>query len=77
MWSLHYDAEGILWVGTFGGGLSRIEHGVIQNFTTAEGLPENVICHINEDDMGYLWLSTYNGVCRILKSALKNHRSGQ
>ena len=27
--------------------------------------------------MGYLWLSTYNGVCRILKSALKNHRSGQ
>ena len=77
VWSLHYDAEGILWVGTFGGGLSRIEHGVIQNFTTAEGLPENVICHINEDDMGYLWLSTYNGVCRILKSALKNHRSGQ
>ncbi|RYD97665.1 MAG: hypothetical protein EOP54_10155 [Sphingobacteriales bacterium] len=35
------------------------------NFTTAQGLPSNHIYDIAEDDKGFLWIATNNGVARF------------
>jgi signal transduction histidine kinase/ligand-binding sensor domain-containing protein/DNA-binding response OmpR family regulator len=57
----------ILWVGTGGGGLNRldIETGTFSRFTTAEGLPNNVVYGVLPDDAGHLWLSTNRGLARF------------
>ena len=56
-----------LWIGTFGSGLCRLDKitGRIRRFTTAEGLPNNVIYAIQPDGNGHLWLSTNRGLCRF------------
>lgn len=68
---LHEDGRNNFWVGTDGGGLLLFNrnNGKYQRFTTADGLPSNTVLRILEDDKGYLWLSTYNGLCRFNPAA--------
>ncbi|MFD2571896.1 ATP-binding protein [Spirosoma soli] len=56
-----------LWIGTFGSGLCQLDKmtGQIKQFTTAQGLPNNVIYTILPDGHGHLWLSTNRGLCRF------------
>lgn len=56
-----------LWVGTKGGGLNRLDKqtGKFKSFTTAEGLPNNVVYAILPDETGALWLSTNAGISRF------------
>ena len=55
-----------LWVGTLGGGLSRLnlEDGTFANFSVDDGLPNNVVYSILSSG-NELWLSTNNGLCRV------------
>lgn len=64
--TLHLDRQGRLWAGT-PGGLNRFQpdHGNFVRYTTADGLPNNVINAILEDDAGHLWLGTNQGLCRF------------
>jgi signal transduction histidine kinase/ligand-binding sensor domain-containing protein/CheY-like chemotaxis protein/AraC-like DNA-binding protein len=57
----------ILWVGTAGGGLNRldIETGTFSRFTTVQGLPNNVVYGVLADDSNHLWLSTNLGISRF------------
>jgi signal transduction histidine kinase/ligand-binding sensor domain-containing protein/DNA-binding response OmpR family regulator len=57
----------ILWVGTAGGGLNRldIEAGTFSRYTTAQGLPNDVVYGVLPDDAGHLWLSTNRGLARF------------
>ncbi|MBV6506060.1 MAG: Sensor histidine kinase RcsC [Syntrophorhabdaceae bacterium] len=58
------DRSGILWIGTLGGGLNRFdrENEQFTHFTKNEGLCDNQIGGILEDDRGRLWLSTGKGL---------------
>jgi signal transduction histidine kinase/streptogramin lyase len=69
-WALHCDADGVLWIGTLGGGLLRFKDGVFTRFTPREGLPNEHISQILEDDHGQLWLGTRAGIVRVAKSDL-------
>jgi len=62
----HHDRSGTLWVGT-NGGLNRFneETSTFHPFTIEDGLPNNVINAILEDDQGHLWLSTNRGLSRF------------
>ena len=52
-----------LWIGTWGGGLSRINaDGTFTTFDQSKGLPSNVVYGIIEDSMGTLWISTNLGI---------------
>lgn len=64
---MYQDSSGALWIGTHGGGLDRFEpkNGVFTHFTENEGLPNNVIYGILEDESGNLWLSTNFGISRF------------
>jgi len=64
----------ILWVGTIGGGLNKVE--IVPNnngedsykfmrFTEKDGLASNVVYGILGDNEGNLWLSTNNGISKF------------
>lgn len=56
-----------VWIGTAGGGLNLYdpEHQSFRHFSIQDGLPDNVIYTLAEDDHGLLWLGTNKGLCRF------------
>ena len=61
------DSGKVLWVGTFGGGLNRLETltGRVRRFTTREGLPNNVVYGILGGGKGRVWVTTNRGMARV------------
>lgn len=59
--------DDVLWVGTYGGGLNRlhIESGQSVAFTMKDGLANDAIYGILDDEQGRLWISTNNGISRF------------
>ncbi|WP_347840694.1 two-component regulator propeller domain-containing protein [uncultured Draconibacterium sp.] len=63
--------DSTIWVGTMGGGLNRVNYNndpekiTFEAVTTADGLPNNVIKGILEDDYGFLWISSNKGLTRF------------
>jgi signal transduction histidine kinase/ligand-binding sensor domain-containing protein len=67
------DSKGRIWIGTNGNGMS-LYHPVTNTFThyTEEnGLPNNVVYGILEDDLHNLWLSTNKGLCEFTPETLE------
>lgn len=68
------DGLGNLWLGTEGGGLvlfDRDRKKVKARYTVAEGLSNNSIFSTLQDNNGYLWLGTFNGLSRFDISSRK------
>ena len=63
--SLHHDRNATLWIGTYGGGLFRLQHGKMSSITTRDGLPDDVIFDVMEDDVGRLWLTGTEGLAVV------------
>lgn len=63
------DSNRQLWFGTFGGGISTIQLPIkksskFKNFTTKDGLSNDVIFGILEDDQKRIWISSEYGLSR-------------
>lgn len=67
VWYIHRTQTGNFWLGTSGGGLNRFDPktGHFTAVTVKDGLPNNIICGILEDDHGALWISTNNGLAKF------------
>lgn len=65
--SLFEDYEGTIWAGTAGGGLNRLHPGTgeFTAYTIEQGLPDNFIYAILEDESHNLWISTNKGIARF------------
>ncbi len=61
------DHDGRLWIGTAGSGLNRYNEstGSFEHLTHTEGLAADNIFGITQDQAGFLWVSTANGLSRI------------
>jgi signal transduction histidine kinase/ligand-binding sensor domain-containing protein/DNA-binding response OmpR family regulator len=61
-----YGEKNILWIGTYSG-LNKFDRKSekFTNYTVKDGLPNNVINGILEDELGNLWLSTNNGLSKF------------
>jgi ligand-binding sensor domain-containing protein/serine phosphatase RsbU (regulator of sigma subunit) len=60
---MHEDIRGRLWIGTAEGlSLYNYESESFKNFTTLDGLPNDVVYGILEDENGRFWLSTNYGI---------------
>jgi two-component system, sensor histidine kinase ChiS len=65
---LFQDTAGILWIGTNGGGLNRLdpaESGRFKRYDSRHGLIHSVIYGILQDDKGFLWMGTSRGLSRF------------
>jgi ligand-binding sensor domain-containing protein len=68
--SLFEDNTGVLWAGTYGDGLVKcVPDGsgglLFQQYSSRDGLCNNVVYAIQQDADGFLWLSTDNGLARF------------
>jgi len=75
--SFYEDEDGTLWIGTYGGGLNRFRDGKFTVYTTDDGLPDNVIYQILEDDRGDLWMSSNRGIFRVSRKELNDFAQGK
>lgn len=67
------DSKGRLWVGTAEGlSFFNYDNQTFTNFTSQDGLPNNVIYGILEDEQGRLWMSTNNGISCFTVADPKN-----
>jgi signal transduction histidine kinase/CheY-like chemotaxis protein/ligand-binding sensor domain-containing protein/HPt (histidine-containing phosphotransfer) domain-containing protein len=70
--TLYEDSENTLWVGTYGNGLKRWKAGKLTSYTAADGLFDDTVWTIVEDQLGYLWMSSNRGISRVSKRELDN-----
>jgi len=61
------DSDRNFWLGTHGSGLVKFDkkNETFKYFTTKDGLPNDVIYGILEDDNKHLWISTNKGITRF------------
>jgi signal transduction histidine kinase len=69
--ALYEGASGRLWVGSAGGGLSCIAKGRSATWTSANGLPNDVVAGIVEDLATNLWITTGSGIYRVASDAVQ------
>jgi ligand-binding sensor domain-containing protein len=63
--ALAVDAQGVVWAGTWGGGLSRFDGKRWSQYTVTEGLPGNHVFMLHIDPSGQLWVGTNNGLAKM------------
>ena len=72
---LHPDAEGVLWIGTTGG-LTRFKDGKFVNIGRAQGLFDDRVFQILEQD-GTFWISCNKGIFQVAKKDLDDFAEGR
>ncbi len=69
------DSRGLIWVGTREGvNIYNPENDILDYLTEKNGLCNNNICGFAEDKNKNVWISTSNGLCRIVTQ--RNHEDG-
>lgn len=65
--AIHPSEDGILWLGTFGGGLVKFDPAgeTFTTYTENDGLANNIIFSILDDNQGNLWIATDNGLSKF------------
>ena len=65
--SIDEDRAGTIWLGTSGGGLNKFDRvqEIFTHYREKDGLPNDVIYGILEDNNGDLWLSTNKGLAKF------------
>lgn len=69
VFALHMDSKGILWAGTWGGGVSRFDGNQWTSFSSRNGLPGNIVYSLVQDSHGVLWAGTNHGLAYYDKGA--------
>jgi signal transduction histidine kinase len=67
VWFVMQSRDGAIWAATSNGGVNRlmVRENRFVRYTEANGLGNNMVCGILEDDRGRLWISTNNGISRL------------
>ncbi len=75
--TIYEDTDGVLWIGTYDGGLSRLRDGKIVNCKIENGLYNNGVFKILEDDKQNFWISSNRGIFRVSKIELNAFADGR
>lgn len=67
VFDIFQDSKGYLWIGTYGGGISRFDGRRFENFTMEDGLGSNSVYGINEDIKGGIWFRSDKNTTRFYK----------
>jgi ligand-binding sensor domain-containing protein/signal transduction histidine kinase/DNA-binding response OmpR family regulator len=61
------DSRNLVWIATYSGlTLYDPDKNSFRRFYTSDGLPDNSILGLVEDNSGNIWMSSTNGICRIM-----------
>ncbi|MFZ1279798.1 MAG: two-component regulator propeller domain-containing protein, partial [Ignavibacteriaceae bacterium] len=65
--SVYEDSKGFIWVGTHSGGLNKFDKSSqkFYHYTTRNGLPNDVVFGMLEDNNGSIWISTMKGLVKF------------
>ncbi|MBO6534894.1 MAG: hypothetical protein JJ966_01645 [Balneolaceae bacterium] len=75
--AIYKDSDGYFWIGTYGFGLFRLKGHEIIQFTTTQGLFDNVVSHVIEDEFGYFWMGSNRGISRVQRAHLNEYADGK
>jgi len=73
---LYGAADGDLWIGFAGVGVGRLRDGGVTRFNTDEGLPNDYVSQILEDDRDGLWFGGNQGIFQVRKRDFDDVASG-
>jgi ligand-binding sensor domain-containing protein len=73
VFSVLVDTNDVVWVGTWGGGISRYRNGAWQNYSMADGLAGDIVYSIAQGDDGVYWFGTNRGLSRFDGKQWKNY----
>lgn len=76
-YSFYIDKKGILWVGTYGGGLISYHNGVFENYTVQHGLLKSIIWSITNDHDENLWIGTNGGLLKLANGSFSTYTTKQ
>ena len=71
--SIFQDSKGNYWYGSRQEGVAIFDGQTYKYFTTNEGLPDNQIRSIKEDNNGNIWFETANGISSYDGKRITNH----
>ncbi len=70
------DRDGVMWLGT-GRGLRRYKNGVMKPILSDNGLIDEMVFAIQEDDAGNMWMTCNKGIMRVPKEDLNAVADGK
>ena len=71
------DSDNVVWIGSYGGGLSRWQDGTLTNYGPHNGLPDSVVSRIVDDGAGNLWMTGNAGVFKATRNQLNELARGE
>jgi signal transduction histidine kinase/streptogramin lyase len=75
--ALYSDPDGLLWIGTEGGGLRLLDQGRMTTFLIRDGMFDNEIYGIIRDDQDHLWMACSKGLFSVNRSDLLQFAAGK
>lgn len=70
--TLFADGDGALWIGTYGGGVTRFKNGLFTRYTTRDGLVSDIVFRISAARGGGVWIGTKGGASRLRDGRFTN-----
>src|SRR5262249_14966958 len=67
---IYEDADHVFWIGTYGAGLKRFKEGKFATVGIKQGMFDDTIWSILEDDSGNFWMSSNRGIFKVRKQEL-------
>ena len=74
---LYEDKEGVLWIGTYDSGLIRFKNGEFRAIAKKDGMFSDGVFCILEDDSGWLWMNSNQGIYRTRKQDVNDFADGK
>jgi ligand-binding sensor domain-containing protein/signal transduction histidine kinase len=74
--TIQFDHDGAMWVTTEGAGLWRLRNDHWFGFTTRDGMFDDLVWRLLEDDRGTFWLSSNRGIWTVTRRQLEERAEG-
>lgn len=75
--SFYEDADGVVWIGSYEGGITRVKDGRLSRITMNDGLFSNGVFCFLEDKHGWIWMNSNQGIFRARRQELNDFADGK
>ncbi len=70
--ALHQDKNGLLYIGTYGGGLNVFDGSDFSVINSSDGLVNNVITDLEANSKGEIFVATFKGISILSRDGIRN-----